>query len=390
MKFPKPWFRNGRGWFVTLDGRQIKLADNREEALSRYQELMATPKRREAPRESLLKIIDAFLDWCHHHRAPKTYEWYRFRLERFARAIPSLAANQLRPFHVQRWLDSMAVTSSTKHSYGRSVKRCLRWAKQQGYIDLNPIADFELPRCGKREQIVTEAEWQAILSNVTDEPFRDLLVTTWETGCRPQESLRVEARHVDLQHQRWVFPPSESKTHIPRIVYLTNRAFEITRKLASHRSTGKLFRNANDNPWTKDSVNCRFTRLQTKLGMAAMRANAESESEVEAGEASAAEVNRLLITLNPNKRSGAPKTAAELRREARKKLNSKRARELGTKYSLYALRHTWMNRLLKQGVDALTVAFLAGHTNPGTLAKVYAHLSQDPEYLLEQVRRIAT
>ena len=31
---------------------------------------------------------------------------------------------------------------------------------------------------------------------------------------------------------------------------------------------------------------------------------------------------------------------------------------LAPKFSLYALRHTWMNRLLTRGVDALTVAFL--------------------------------
>ena len=48
-----------------------------------------------------------------------------------------------------------------------------------------------------------------------------------------------------------------------------------------------------------------------------------------------------------------------------------------------------MNRLLKKGVDSLTVAFLAGHSDPSTLAKVYAHLSQDPQYLLNQVKRAA-
>jgi hypothetical protein len=34
-----------------------------------------------------------------------------------------------------------------------------------------------------------------------------------------------------------------------------------------------------------------------------------------------------------------------------------------------------MNRLLKRGVDALTVAFLAGHSDPSTLAKFYARVA---------------
>ena len=39
----------------------------------------------------------------------------------------------------------MDVSSGTKRNYCRSVKRCLRWAKQQGYIDRNPVADMEMP-----------------------------------------------------------------------------------------------------------------------------------------------------------------------------------------------------------------------------------------------------
>ena len=92
-------------------------------------------------------------------------------------------------------------------------------------------------------------------------------------------------------------------------------------------------------------------------------------------------------TLNPLKESGEKKTKAELLNEARRKLTYRKAKEYGPKYSLYALRHTWMNRLLTQGVDALTVAFLAGHSDPSTLAKVYAHLSQNPTYLLKQAKK---
>jgi integrase len=104
------------------------------------------------------------------------------------------------------------------------VKRCLRWARRQGYIEINPIADLEQPRAGKRETVVSDADFEQILALVPDRTFRDLLVVTWETGCRPQESLRVESRHVDLVNQRWVFPESESKGDVPRVVYLTDRA----------------------------------------------------------------------------------------------------------------------------------------------------------------------
>lgn len=45
--------------------------------------------------------------------------------------------------------------------------------------------------------------------------------------------------------------------------------------------------------------------------------------------------------------------------------------------------------MLLRGVDAFTVAILAGHSDPSMLAKHYAHLSQAPAFLREQVRRVS-
>jgi len=393
MKFPKPWYRKSRrAWFVTLDGQQIKLGTTKDEALRRYQDLMAKPEKRVVPSGSLLAIIDAFLDWCQKHRAPDTYEWYRSRLELFAQRHPDLRAIDLRPYHVQQWIDAIDVSSGTKRNYCRSIKRCMRWAKQQGHIDLNPIADMEQPKGGKREVVVSPEEYDELLSLAGHEGFHDLLVVTWQTGCRPQESLRVEARNVDLANQRWVFSETEAKTDMPRIVYLTDEALAITRRLILRFPKGPLFRNVNGMPWTTDAVNCAFTRIQISLG----RRILEQKAAVKLADrrrkylhVDDKEVAEFVKTLNPIKRSGKKKTDAQLLNEARRKLTYREAKRLGPKYSLYALRHTWMNRLLIQGVDALTVAFLAGHADPSTLAKVYAHLSQNPAYLLDQVKKAA-
>jgi integrase len=391
MKFAKPWYRKSRrAWFVTLDGRQIKLGTTKGQALGRYQELLAQPKKRVVPSGSLLAIIDAFLDWCQKHRAPATYEWYRSRLELFAQKHPHLRTVDVRPFHVQQWIDAMNVSSGTKRNYCRSVKRCLAWAKKQGHIDVNPIADLEQPRAGKRELVVTQEQFDELLSLTVDESFHDLLIVTWETGCRPQESLRVEARHVDLGNQRWIFSKTESKTDMPRIVYLTDDALAITRRLLVKYPEGPLFRNANGRPWTTDAVNSVFVRLQIKIGRQLLEQKVSKRPKdrrrkyIAVGDA---EVREFLKTLSPLKQSGEPKSKAELLFEARRKLTYREAMRIGPKYSLYALRHTWMNRLLTKGVDALTVAFLAGHSDPSTLARVYAHLSQDPVYLLGQVKR---
>ncbi len=105
---------------------------------------------------------------------------------------------------------------------------------------------------------------------------------------------------------------------------MTPKAMEITRRLAKRYPQGPIFRKMDGGPWTPYATSCRFKRAKKKVGV---------------------------------------------------------------KVSLYALRHTWMNRMLINGVDAFTVATLAGHSDPSMLAKHYAHLSQAPGYLSQQAMR---
>ena len=50
------------------------------------------------------------------------------------------------------------------------------------------------------------------------------------------------------------------------------------------------------------------------------------------------------------------------------------------------VRHSWMTRLLKSGVDPITIATLAGHVDTSMLARQYQHVAQDPVFLREKLR----
>ena len=65
--FSKPWFRKGRGWYLQLGNKQIRLGGDREEAFSRYHKLMQAPREAQARTvtcDSVIAIFDGFLDWC--------------------------------------------------------------------------------------------------------------------------------------------------------------------------------------------------------------------------------------------------------------------------------------------------------------------------------------
>lgn len=385
--FPKPFFRKPRGlWYVQLDGRQINLGPDRDEAFRRYHRLMGEPRDQQPRSDSLAVIIDAFLEWTQKHRAADTFEWYRYRLQRFIERYPAIRAMELRPYHVETWADSYVQSVTSRRNYLRAVKRCLRWAKKQGYIDANPIDDLEVPAAEAKEVYVSPAEFSVLLENVRNRDFADLLEVTYDCGCRPQELLAVTAEHVDLANQRWVFSKSESKgKRVSRVVYLPETALEITSRRLLKVSDGvPLFRNASGKPWTTDAVNCACLAVQHRRGKAEMQRLGESISPEQIAD--------LIPSLSMTRVSGGqtiPKTQAELRAEAKRKLTYKRASELAPRYSLYSLRHSWSTNALKRGVDPLTVAILMGHQDPGTLSKVYQHLALSPDHMLAQARKAA-
>jgi integrase len=270
-KFPKPFYRSARkAWFLQVGGKQIKLGPERDAAFARYHVLMGGPRPLAPPVDgtSIPGVLDAFLDWCQRHKAPRTYDWYRGYLESFARSLPpELTVRGLKPFHVQQWLDANAGWKTGRRGAVVAVQRALNWAARMGLIEVNPVRAVEKPKPGRRETVISPGQFEAILSVVQDEDFRDLVTVCWETGCRPQEACSVEARHVNVASGCWEFPVDESKgKKRRRVVYLTDAALEITRRRMARWPKGPLFRNTDGVPWNHSSLNGRFARLRVALG----------------------------------------------------------------------------------------------------------------------------
>jgi integrase len=385
MKFPRPFYRKSRKtWYVQLrNKKQINLGRDKTAAFKKYHELMASPS--EAPRKKVdstlvIALCDNFLTWVKKNRAEATFGWYLERLDRFAAMYPDLKVSELKPYHVQQWVDQYDIAPTTQRNYIRSIKRAMSWSVQMGFLDKSPIESMTAPSAERREDYHTEEQYQEILSAITDEALRELVVVSWQSGCRPQESLRVEARHVDLQNRTWIFPKSESKMKKrARIVYLSETATEICKRLVEKYPEGPLFRNANSKPWTNYAIQCAVRRVRVRIGKRIMNRDGITISE----EA----IQEKIATLSPTRTVKGlleEKSAAVLRFEAKKKLTESLAAKLSPKFCLYTLRHSFATRLLLAGTGALSVSQMLGHSDISTLAKVYAHLSNS-EHLLGQL-----
>ena len=388
--FPKPFFKQARQlWYVEIDRKQVCLGPDRDEAFQKYHALMQARRKGElsqavAGSNPLVAVLaDAFLDWVKKERAPDTFEWYRYRLQRFCEKHPKLTANELRPFHVQQWVDTFPhLSRSSRRNYFRVVKACIRWSLAQGYIEKNPLLGLKIPAGDSREVTIPQADYLRLLEAITDPAFKDLVMFTWETGCRPQESLRIEVRHLDLARQRIVFPRAEAKgKRQPRIIYLTAMALEIVERSLAVHPEGILFRQTNGKTWVPADAIRQFDVTQVRMG----RQQYEQLGIPVPPEL----IDTLAARKRPQRQSGAAISPKAFRAEVRKMAVKQHAKKFAPHYSLYALRHAWATRALESGVDALTVAILMGHSDPSTLAKVYQHLSHNPEHMLAQLKRTA-
>ena len=332
-KFPVPFYRSARKcWFVQLGKEQIRLHPDENEARRLYHEVMAArsqPKptadfHSPADAITLAEVFDKFLAWNTKHRAARTYEWYRGHIQSFldhARDAARRPAVAIKPFVVVDWVDAHPDWGS---SYRRgaivAIQRPFNWALQLGYIDINPIRKIEKPSPTRRENPVTPGDWEKIRTHYpAGDPFLELLRFSWETGCRPQESKRIEARHLQSARERIVFPPDEAKgKKRARVIHLTPAALQIVACLASKYLEGPLFRNEDGRAWTAQAMSCRFGRLKKRLGI---------------------------------------------------------------KFAAYDFRHGYAERLLESGADHLTVAELLGHSDGKMLSTVYSHLNRADTHL---------
>jgi integrase len=338
--FPKPFFREPRQrWFVQIGGKQINLGPDKDEAFRQYHKIMAEggggPPRHSVAADSsdeltVAEVFDKFLTWCKQHREPLTYQGYQEFIQSLLDHLKDkalLPALELRPFHITEWVDRHTKWGPTRSRNAIiSVQRPYNWAVKQGYLDKSPIRYIEKPQAKRREHVISTNDWQKIRDHHAEaDPFRDILEFCWECGCRPQEARHIEPRHLRLDAGRIEIPPAEAKGRKRcRVIYLTERAIAVIRRRVRDRTSGKVFLNADGNPWTADAINNRFRRLKDHLGV---------------------------------------------------------------KHFAYAFRHSFANRLLTSKVDHLTVAELLGHVDGRTLATTYQHLAQEEGHLKEALKK---
>lgn len=340
---PAPfWWSARKAYYIQIGKKQHRLGEDLDAAKKMARKLLdatedANSRRIEvnfvgASEKLVVEILDDFVTWTEANRSQATKDAYKARLAHVVASLrdngdETLTVERLKPHHISCVISAHPEWSANyRGDVVRAVERALNWAVEQGLIDRNPIAGIKKPGRKARELVISPKEFEILLSKVKYKALRDLLELAWETGLRVQELRKLQAKYIDLERRVIVFTIQDSKGQKKnRVAYLgTDRGVEILRDWMTRYPDGPVMRNRSGRPWTKDAINSAFVRMKERLGV---------------------------------------------------------------KYHLGALRKSFATEALKNGVDAVTVAHLMGHSDTTMIARFYGHVQQDVEHMTRAAKR---
>lgn len=283
---------------------------------------------------SVANLVASYLSWLRLHRSPSSCYHYGFYGNAFAALYGTLAASDVRPFHLQRWIDAKltagAWNATTVNDVTRWIIRIFNWGVEQGLLERNPLAGMRRPRALSRPRAATEAEYRALLRHGSP-PLRRLVLALWLTGARPCE---LRALTWDQWHgDRLVL--SEHKTSATdrqrrdRVIFLTPMVQRLLGWLSRYGKShnANIFLNTDSQPWTAGALCQAVARIKRVAGLA-------------------------------------------------------------SDLSLYSIRHSWITRALVAGVSPAAVAALAGNS-VAMVSQVYNHVNDQHTFLAAEAARAA-
>jgi integrase len=325
-RMPRIWFRAARGsYFATLGGRQVNLGTTLEAARIALDALLASDGRFYHPtlESAVAGFLEALVGFVAiGDRSPVTLRQRQSQLRHLPPDMVRRPLASITPREVEAWAMGRGGSPRTRAARVEAVKLAAKWADPECPLARMPIRRPRSPR----RRLMTEAESRAWLARMPAE-LRAIAEFLRDTGCRPGEARRIEARHVDGCFAVLAEHKTARETGEARLIPLPPSWQDRLATMVNERPTGPLFRNHDGGPWGDQALCQAFKRAARRAG-------------------------------------------------------------LPDHVTAYPLRHAWITQRLIDGVPVATVAALAGHASAKMTLDVYSHVHLRRDHLAEVVRRI--
>lgn len=294
------YYGSRQAYFTHYQGKQIKLAEGPDDApngptylaaLTAFSGLMEIGNAATVGQGNLVRtVFDLYAQNLEKKGQARTLKIFLQIARHAADAFGDMRLGDLKPFHVQQFLDKMALpridsykrTQKWSPSYQafamRSLKAAMNWAKKQQIIANHCLGAVPVESNGSRgEEAYVKRDVFDRIIGATNQNFRDLLRLMWETGCRPDEAYHVEGRYYHKADKCIVYPgkPKEgdycwknakkNRKRVDRLIYLTDELAEMVETRIAKHPKGPIFLTKQKTPWTREAVSVALRWYAKKL-----------------------------------------------------------------------------------------------------------------------------
>ncbi len=177
-------------------------------------------------------------------RSERHLKGLRWNLEKFGADFPKLNMNEIRPHHIERWLDGKDFGLKTRANYIRDLNILFNFAHSRRWVAENPCAHIEKPSTADSEVIVLAPEECAKLLAACPDPFLAGVCIKLFAGLRTSELLTLDWSEVS--ETEIIVRGLKAKTRQRRVVTISNN---LVRWLLPCRKTSGRVAPFEQNSW---------------------------------------------------------------------------------------------------------------------------------------------
>jgi integrase len=294
------YFDSRRAYYTQYQGKQHCLACGPKDepdgptyraAVQKFSEIMHVAEVDRASDNNLVRtVLEQYARHLRNQGRTATLRVFRASVKSAADEFGDLKVKELKPFHVQAWLDKKGAAAAggkgrawhdtmKRTAFGK-LRTAFRWAVKMGFISKNPLpaGTVEVPRARSRGRdfVLTTEEHCRALGKARPH-LADLITFLEGTGCRPAEACHAEARHYDRAMGAIVYRhdavrpdyvhKTARSTGKDRVILLTPELADLVERLCLKHPAGPLLRNRHGKPWKDQTVAKALQRLGDKVGL---------------------------------------------------------------------------------------------------------------------------
>jgi len=257
------WRESHKCWYVTFNGKQTRLHENKKEAMAIFHRMMLDRGKTDYSRETVSQLCDIYLCDAKSRLKPLTFKSYLHFLQSFCDFAGKDIARDLKPIVVTNWLASHPEWKSNSRSLAVTVVRTWsKWCKRQKCLTDDPLADVSRARITRRKP-APRGSIEKFMSHILNPNFRTFFELSLMLGTRPGELSTLRGSDIDFQAGIAIV---RGKTGERRIM-LPERAMEILKPLTEEWPEGPVLRNTIGKPWSGGSIESQMQSIKKRAGL---------------------------------------------------------------------------------------------------------------------------